>query len=224
MVTPAPSLPKDFSQLSLAEAAELLAARKLPPVEEWHPERTGDSAMEIRADGSWYHEGGRINRPAMVRLFSTILRREADGSHVLVTPAEKLAIAVEDTPFRAVEMKSEGEGEARQLVFRLDTDDLVIERALSLGERLMLSEKLRDALGQDDARIRAVSEGDQHRGVAQGRRAEIGLVLAGVGEQTAQRIAQFFGEHQAPTSGKRAPFDHIAGGSAPSASAISTIS
>ncbi len=129
MVTPAPSLPKDFSQLSLTEAAELLAARKLPPVEQWHPERSGDGAMEIRADGSWYHEGGRINRPAMVRLFSTILRREADGSHVLVTPAEKLSIAVEDTPFRAVEMKSEGEGETRRLVFRLDTDDLVLAGA-----------------------------------------------------------------------------------------------
>jgi len=126
MVTPAPSLPKDFSQLSLVEAAELLAARKLPPVESWHPEREGDSAMEIRADGSWYHEGGRINRPAMVKLFSTILRREPDGSHVLVTPAEKLGIVVEDTPFRAVEMKSQGEGETRKIVFRLDTDDLVI--------------------------------------------------------------------------------------------------
>src|SRR3546814_4441245 len=86
MVTPAPSLPKPFSQLSLTEAAELLAARELPPVETWNPARTGDSAMEIRADGSWYHEGGRINRPAMIRLFSTILRRETDGSHVLVTP------------------------------------------------------------------------------------------------------------------------------------------
>ncbi len=119
MVSPAPSLPKSFAQLSPAEAAELLAARKLPPVESWHPARTGDSAMEIRADGSWYHEGGRINRPAMVKLFSTILRREPDGGHVLVTPAEKLAIAVEDTAFRAVEMKSEGEGAARTLLFRL---------------------------------------------------------------------------------------------------------
>jgi hypothetical protein len=129
MVSPAPSLPKEFSQLSLTEAAELLAARKLPPVEDWHPERSGDSAMEIRADGSWYHEGGRIRRPAMVKLFSTILRREPDGSHVLVTPAERLSIAVEDTPFRAVEMKSEGEGRDRKLVFRLDTDDLVIAGA-----------------------------------------------------------------------------------------------
>ena len=129
MVTPAPSLPKDFARLSLTEAAELLAARKLPPVDSWHPEREGDSAMEIRADGSWYHEGGRINRSAMVKLFSTILRREADGRHVLVTPAEKLTIAVEDTPFRAVEMKSEGVGQARRLVFRLDTDDLVMAGA-----------------------------------------------------------------------------------------------
>ena len=136
MVTPAPSLPKDFAQLSLTEAAELLAARKLPPVESWHPERRGDSFMEIRADGSWYHEGGRINRPAMVKLFSTILRREADGSHVLVTPVERLSIVVEDTPFRAVEMKSEGEGAARRLVFRLDTDDLVMagpDHPLSFG-------------------------------------------------------------------------------------------
>lgn len=136
MVSPAPSLPKHFSQLSLTEAAELLAAHRLPPVESWHPAREGDSAMEIRADGSWYHEGGRINRPAMVRLFSTILRREPDGRHVLVTPAEKLTIAVEDTPFRAVEMKSEGEGAVRKLVFRLDTDDLVMagpDHPLSFG-------------------------------------------------------------------------------------------
>ncbi|MDZ3830414.1 MAG: DUF1285 domain-containing protein [Sphingopyxis sp.] len=136
MVRSVPLLPADFSALTLAEAAELLAARKLPPVEQWHPERTGDSAMEIRADGSWYHEGGRINRPAMVRLFSTILRREPDGGHVLVTPAERLAIAVEDTPFRAVEMKSEGSGAVRRLVFRLDTDDLVMagaEHPLAFG-------------------------------------------------------------------------------------------
>ncbi len=136
MVSPAPSLPKDFSQLSLTEAAELLAAHQLPPVEQWHPERSGDSAIEIRADGSWYHEGGRINRPAMVKLFSTILRREPDGGHVLVTPGEKLRIAVEDTPYRAVEMKSEGEGEARKLLFRLTTDDLVMagpDHALSFG-------------------------------------------------------------------------------------------
>jgi hypothetical protein len=62
----------------------------------------------------------------MVRLFSTILRREADGAHVLVTPAEKLAIDVEDAPFVAVEVKSEGQGRDRQLAFRLNTGDLVV--------------------------------------------------------------------------------------------------
>ena len=55
MVSPVPSLPKDFSQISLTEAAELLAARQLPPVEQWHPAREGDSAMEIRADVKHYH-------------------------------------------------------------------------------------------------------------------------------------------------------------------------
>src|SRR3546814_16079211 len=107
MVTPAPSLPKPFSQLSMTEAAELLAARELPPVETWNPARTGDSAMEIRADGRWYHEGGRINRPAMIRLFSTILRRETDGSPVPVTPGETLAIPAQDNPFARKNSRSE---------------------------------------------------------------------------------------------------------------------
>lgn len=116
----------DFGRLSLAEAARLVAERRLPPVDQWNPDHCGDSDMEIRADGSWWHQGGRINRPAMVRLFSTILRREADGRHVLVTPVEKLDIAVADTAFRAVEVKSEGAGADRRLLFRLDNDALVV--------------------------------------------------------------------------------------------------
>ena len=123
---PAPPPPEDLAGLSLAEIAELAAARRLPPVESWQPERTGDSAMRIARDGAWYHEGERIERPALVRLFSTILRREPDGGFVLVTPAEKLAIAVEEAPFVAVELASEGEGEARRLAFRLNTGDLVV--------------------------------------------------------------------------------------------------
>jgi uncharacterized protein len=82
--------------------------------------------MRIAADGIWFHQGGEIRRPAMVRLFSSILRREADGRHVLVTPAEKLDIEVEDAPFVAVEVKSEGAGDARRMAFRLNTDDVVI--------------------------------------------------------------------------------------------------
>src|SRR6185503_9871430 len=80
----------------------------------------------ILADGTWLHEGRPIARPAMVRLFSTILRREPDGSFVLVTPVEMLTIAVDSTPFVAVEMRSEGSGRDRRLAFRLNTDDVVI--------------------------------------------------------------------------------------------------
>lgn len=116
----------DLSSLSLADIARLAEARKLPPVEKWQPEHCGDSAMRIARDGIWYHEGSPIGRPEMVRLFSTILRREPDGGFVLVTPAEKLDIIVEDAPFVAVELKSEGEGEGRRLAFRLNTGDLVV--------------------------------------------------------------------------------------------------
>ena len=82
--------------------------------------------MRIAADGSWYHSGTRIDRPAMVRLFSTVLRREPDGSHVLVTPVEKLSIEVEVTAFRAIAMTSEGTGPSRTIAFELDSGDAVI--------------------------------------------------------------------------------------------------
>ena len=121
-----PDSVKDLSRLSLAEIATLVADKRLPPVDSWHPEKSGPSAMRIARDGRWYHEGGLITRETMVRLFSSILRREADGRHVLVTPAEKLDIDVEDAAFIAVEVKSEGEGEGRSLAFRLNTGDLVV--------------------------------------------------------------------------------------------------
>ncbi|MDB5697398.1 MAG: hypothetical protein JWN69_202 [Alphaproteobacteria bacterium] len=127
----------DLSGLSLAEIARLAEDSKLPPVESWNPEHCGHSAMRIARDGTWYHEGSPIRRPALVRLFSTILRREADGGYVLVTPAEKLDIDVEDAPFLAVEMKSEGEGRGRRLAFRLNTGELVVagpDHAIRVGE------------------------------------------------------------------------------------------
>ncbi len=115
----------DLASLSLAEIAKLVEEAKLPPVEKWTPTHCGDSEMRIARDGTWYHQGSPIGRPAMVRLFSTILRREPDGSHVLVTPVEKLDIEVEDAPFVAVEMKAEGEGRDARLAFRLNTGELV---------------------------------------------------------------------------------------------------
>ena len=135
---PSPEPPADLSALSLAEIARMAADRKLPPVERWNPTHCGHSLMRIAADGTWFHEGAAIDRPAMVRLFASILRREPDGSHVLVTPAEKLAIEVEDAPFVAVEVKSEGDGEARKLAFRLNTGDMVVagaDNALAFNDR-----------------------------------------------------------------------------------------
>ncbi|HVJ02531.1 MAG TPA: DUF1285 domain-containing protein [Sphingomonas sp.] len=117
--------PPDFASLSLAEIARLAEENRLPPVESWNPEHCGDSEMRIARDGTWFHQGTPIGRPAMVRLFSTILRREPDGRFVLVTPVEKLDIEVEDAPFVAVEMKAEGEGAAMRLGFRLNTGDPV---------------------------------------------------------------------------------------------------
>ncbi len=119
----------DLTGLSLADIAQAAGERRLPPVDSWNPARRGDSHMRIARDGSWYHEGGPIGRPAMVRLFASILRREADGRYVLVTPAEALDIDVEDAPFVAVEVRSEGAGADRRLAFRLNTDEVVIADA-----------------------------------------------------------------------------------------------
>lgn len=119
-------LPPDIDTLSLDQIARLVAERRLPPVESWNPDHCGHSDMRIAADGTWFHQGSPIGRMEMVRLFSTILRREADGSYVLVTPVEKLTIDVEDAPFVAVELRSEGAGTERTLAFRLNIGDIVI--------------------------------------------------------------------------------------------------
>lgn len=118
--------PIDIGTASLAEIAQAVADKRLPPVDKWDPPHCGDSDMRIDAEGRWFHQGSPIARPALVRLFSTVLRREADGSHVLVTPVEKLRIEVADAPFVAVELTSSGAGRTRTLVFRLNTDDIVI--------------------------------------------------------------------------------------------------
>lgn len=134
--------PPDLAGLSLSEIARLAEEKRLPPVEKWNPTHCGHSQMRIARDGTWFHEGSPIGRPAMVRLFSTILRREADGSHVLVTPVEKLDIDVDDAAFVAIEVKSEGQGEQRSLAFRLNTGDLVVagpDHPLKLGARPYLA-------------------------------------------------------------------------------------
>jgi len=120
--------PIELRGLNLGELQALIDKRRLPPVDRWNPERCGHSGMRIARDGTWYHDGAPIRRPAMVRLFATVLRREPDGRHMLVTPVEKLEIDVEATAFRAIEMDSEGTREQRRIALRLDSGD-----ALFLG-------------------------------------------------------------------------------------------
>jgi hypothetical protein len=91
------------------------------PVERWHPEHCGEMDLVIRADGTWVHEGTPITRAPLVRLFSRVLRKDDDG-YVLVTPVEKIAIAVEDVPFIAVDVETAAGG----YVFRTNVGDKVL--------------------------------------------------------------------------------------------------
>lgn len=100
--------------IGIAEAAR----RPLPPVHLWNPPHCGEIDIVIRADGVWLHEGSPIGRPELVRLFSTVLRRDPDG-YCLVMPVEKLSIRVEDAPFRAVAVERRG----GDLIFTTDVGD-----------------------------------------------------------------------------------------------------
>jgi len=114
--------PPEIAGLSLAEIAGLVEARKLPPLDKWTPAESGDSEMRIAADGRWFHQGGEIRRPAMVRAFASLLTRDGDGQHWLVTPVQTLSIEVEDAAFIATDVRRDGDA----LAFRLNSDDFVI--------------------------------------------------------------------------------------------------
>lgn len=116
---------KNFVNDADAIAASLPQG-KLPPVHLWNPEVSGEIDIRIARDGTWFHEGGPIRRQAMVRLFSSILRRDPDGEFYLVTPVEKLRLTVEDAPFVAVEMTVHGSGRQQVLTFRTNVDDEVM--------------------------------------------------------------------------------------------------
>lgn len=114
-------LPVGLAALA-AQAGQQAPAR---PVDRWNPPDCGAIDMRISADGTWHYRDSPIGREALTRLFASILRREPDGAHVLVTPVEKVAIRVDDAPFVAVEMRREGEGAAQRLMFRTNVGDLV---------------------------------------------------------------------------------------------------
>lgn len=119
--------PPELATLSLADLAAQVAARKLPPLDQWSPQEIGDSEMRIAADGRWYHQGGEIRRPAMVRAFASLLTRDNAGQHWLVTPFQKLSIAVDDAAFIATDLQVKSDEQGKPVIaFRLNTDDLVV--------------------------------------------------------------------------------------------------
>ncbi len=95
------------------------------PVENWHPENCGEMDMLIRKDGSWWHEGTRITRAPLVKLFSRVLRKDADGETYLVTPVEKIRIRVECAHFLAVRMDVKGKDEDQRLFFTTNMDEVI---------------------------------------------------------------------------------------------------
>lgn len=114
-------VPPNLAEMTLPQIADALAARRLPPLDQWHPAEEVDSHMVIRADGTWLHEGRPITRPAMVRAFASLLVRR-DGQHFLMTPQCRQRVAVEDAAFVAVDVEQKD----GSLAFRLNTDELVL--------------------------------------------------------------------------------------------------
>lgn len=127
----------------LAKAAqEASRSGKLPPIHLWDPPFCGDLDMEIRRDGTWFYNGTPIGRPALVKLFSSILRKEG-AKYVLVTPVEKVGIRVQDAPFVATDAEIHGETTAQTITFTTHVGDVVtagpdhpirVERDASTGE------------------------------------------------------------------------------------------
>lgn len=108
---------------ALAAAIPAKENGAMPPVHLWNPPDQGDIDMRIARDGTWFYQGTPITRPAMVRLFSTILRKDGDR-YVLVTPVEKVGITVEDVPFIAVDVDVKGAGRAQRLSFTTNVGDI----------------------------------------------------------------------------------------------------
>ena len=114
--------------MSINDIENLLKSARgsqLPPVDQWDPPHCGEIGMKIARDGVWYYQGSPIGRKPLVKLFASVLRKDADDQHYLVTPVEKIVVEVEDAPFLAVEMNVQGTGADRQIIFRTNVDDVV---------------------------------------------------------------------------------------------------
>ena len=123
-VTQTPKSVQTPSADTLAQAAQKAGKQGLPPVHLWHPPFCGDLDMRIARDGTWFYLGTPIGRAPLVRLFSTILRRDGD-EYFLVTPVEKVGIKVDDAPFVAVDFEASGTGPDQRLTFETNVGDFV---------------------------------------------------------------------------------------------------
>jgi uncharacterized protein len=119
-----------FADLSAIISRAAGDGKKLPPVDRWDPPFCGDIDMEIRADGTWFYMGTPIGRAPLVRLFSTVLRKDEDGKTYLVTPVEKVGIRILDAAFVAVEMAVTNDPEGQVITVRTNAGDMVIIDAL----------------------------------------------------------------------------------------------
>lgn len=123
MSKPAPNGMKAPDADSLAQAVTGAVKKGPPPVHLWNPPFSGDIDMRIARDGTWYYQGTPIRRPALVRLFASILRRDGDA-FFLVTPVEKVRLTVEDAPFVAVDFTVSGEGDETVIAFETNVGDV----------------------------------------------------------------------------------------------------
>ena len=122
MTKPAPDAANPLQGLKEAEKA---AGKGLPPVHLWNPPFCGDLDMRIAQDGLWYYMNSPIGRKPLMKLFSSVLRHDDDGKYYLVTPVEKVGIRVDDAPFVAIRMETEGEGQRQVISFETNADDRV---------------------------------------------------------------------------------------------------
>lgn len=114
------------SSFDLTAFMKQVEGQKYPPVDKWEPDFCGDIDMRIAVDGSWHYMGTPIGREKMVRLFASVLRKDADGRTYLVTPVEKIGITVDDAHFVAVSVDIAGEGDHQSLCFTTNVGDKVV--------------------------------------------------------------------------------------------------
>jgi uncharacterized protein len=125
MPTKRSSIRKSLEASMSVHTAAGARGRGLAPVEQWQPPYCGDIGLKIRTDGVWLYRDSPIQREALVRLFASVLRKDADGRTYLVTPAEKVDVAVGDAPFLAVGMRVRAAGRGQELIFTTNVGDIV---------------------------------------------------------------------------------------------------